>query len=150
MSWPFSATRVRELVATPKCLAAGQKAEFSSQGEGKELSVLLDLIDGGPYHLRLVVTAGRADLPDSYEAALLLNNRRVRGIGHSKIERRKYFKKSYIPRGWHENILDYTLAAANQNRHDPLPDFKASDLRDFLRKVCQRWNIQIEFGEDLW
>lgn len=149
MTWSFSATRVRELVNAPKCLAAGQKAEFSSQGDGKELSVLLDLIDGGNYHLRLVVAAGRADIPESYEAALLLNNRRVRGIGYGKIERKKNYRV-HIPKGWHENVLDYTLPSADQNRHPALPDFQAGDLRDFLTKVCRRWNIQIEFGQDLW
>lgn len=150
MAWAFSAARVRELVLAPKCLGPGQKIEFSSQGDGKELSILLDLIDGGTYHLRFIESAGRADVPASYEAALLLNNRRVRGIGHSKIERKKLFKKAHVPKGWHENVLDYTLPAADQNRHDPLPDFAPTDLQDFLRKVCLRWNIQIEFSADLW
>lgn len=150
MAWTFSATHVRELVAAPKCASPGQKVKFSAQGDGQELSILLDPIDGGFHHLRLIVAAGRANVPDSYSAALLLNNRRVRGIDHSKVERKKYFKKPHVPKGWHENVLDYTLPAASQNRHDALPDFQATDLRDFLRKVCQRWNIQIEFGQDLW
>ncbi len=150
MAWTFSAARVREIVVAPKCISPEQKVEFSSQGEGKELNVLLDLIDGGSHHLRLVVSAGRADVPESYAAAFLLNNRRVRGIDHSKIERKRYYRKPHIPKGWHENVLDYTLPAAEQNRHDALPDFQPRDLRDFLREVCQHWNIQIEFGEDLW
>jgi hypothetical protein len=149
MAWSFSAERVRELVAAPKCVAPGQKSEFASQGEGKEISVLLELIDGGSYHLRLIITAGRIDKRESYAAALLLNNRRVRGIDHNKIERRKNYRM-HIPKGWHENVIDYTAPAADQNRHDALPGFAATDLQDFLRQICQRWNIQIEFGETLW
>lgn len=152
MSWPYSAAVVHELVKAAKCFAPGRPPVFAMQGQhGKELNVMLELVDGGLYHLRLIVSAARADAPESYEAALLLNNRRVRGIGFSKIARKKRFK-TYIPKGWHENVIDYLLPTTDddQNRHDPLPEFTASDLQDFLRKICLRWNIQIDFDKDLW
>jgi hypothetical protein len=90
MSWTFSAAIVHELVKAAKCPAPGQKVEFTSQGEhGKELSLVLELIDGAPHLLRLVVTAARAVSPETYEAALLLNNRRIRGLGFSKVASEK-------------------------------------------------------------
>ncbi len=152
MSWPYSAAVVHDLVMAPKCLAPGQETVFVAHGEhGQELQVLLELVDGGLFHLRLIVTASRADAPDTYEAALLLNNRRIRGVGFCKIERKKFFK-THIPKGWHENVMDYLLPTtdARHNRHEPLPDFSATDLQDFLRKSCARWNIQIDFTQDLW
>lgn len=153
MSWPFSSAVIHDLVKAPKCLAPGQQVVFTAQGDhGRELAVMLELIDGGLFHLHLIVSAGRADSPDTYEAALLLNNRRVRGIGFSKIERKKGFKKVHIPKGWHENVLDYLLPTTDDghNRHDALPDFSVTDLQDLLRKVCARWNIQVDFDQDLW
>jgi hypothetical protein len=152
MSWPYSAAVVHELVKAPKSLAPGQQATFALQGDhGRELTVMLELVDGGLFHLRLIVAAGRSDSPETYEASLLLNNRRIRGVGFSKIERKKYFK-THIPKGWHENVHDYLLPITDpgHNRHDPLPDFTATDLQDFLRKVCTRWNIHLDFDKDLW
>ncbi len=153
MSWSFSSAKVHELVKAPKCLAPGQSLAFSAQGQhGKELSVALELIDGGLYNVRFIASAARAGVPDTYEAALLLNNRRVRGIGFSKIERKKRFGKVHIPKGWHENIIDYLLPTTDDghNRHELLPDFRVTDLQHFLRQACARWNIQVDFGQDLW
>ncbi len=152
MNWPYSAAKVHELVQAAKCPAPDQPITFAAQGEhGRELSLMLDLVDGGLYHLRLIVAAGRSDSTETYEAALLLNNRRIRGVGFSKVARKKYFK-THIAKGWHENVLDYLLPTTDDghNRHDPLPDFTATDLQDFLRKVCARWNIQVDFDQDLW
>lgn len=152
MNWPYSAATIHELVRAEKCLAHGQSASFASTGDhGKELSAMLTLVDGGLFHLKLIVSAGRADWVETYEAALLVNNRRVRGIGYSKIERKKKFK-TYIPKGWHENVLDYNLPATDDdyNRHLSLPDFRPTDLQDFLKKVCLHWKIQLDFTQDLW
>lgn len=153
MNWPYSSAVVHDLAKAAKCLAPGQSPVFTKQGEhGRELSVMLDLVDGGLYHLKLLVAAGRADLPETYEASFLLNNRRVRGIGFSKLDRKKQYKKTHVPKGWHENVIDYLLPVTDdgQNRHLSLPDFSTTDLQDFLKKVCQHWNIQIDFNQDLW
>ncbi len=152
MSWSFSAALVHELVQAQKSPAPGQQLTFVPQGDhGRELAVMLELTDGGLFHLRLIVAAGRTDSPETYEASLLLNNRRIRGVGFSKIERKKFFK-THIPKGWHENVQDYLLPITDDghNRHDPLPDFSATDLQDFLRKVCTRWNTRLDFDQDLW
>ena len=152
MNWPYSTAAVHELVNAEKCLAHGQSPVFTNSGDySKELAVLLELTDGGLFHLKLIVSAGRADMPETYEGALLLNNRRVRGIGYSKIERKKRYK-THIPKGWHENVIDYNLPVTDgdQNRHIPLPDFTPTDLQDFLKKVCLHWKIQLDFTQDLW
>lgn len=126
MAWPFSATRIRELVTASKCLAAGQKAEFSSQGDGKELSILLDLIDGGSYHLRLIVTAGRADTRESYEAALLLNNRRVRDISYSKIERKSISRSATSRKAGTRtfSITRFPQPSRIATTHSPIPSHR--------------------------
>lgn len=152
MNWPYSSATVHELVQAPKCFAPGQSTAFANVGEhGKELSAMLELVDGGLYHLKLIVSAGRADLPESYEASFLLNNRRVRGLGFSKIERKRKYK-THIPKGWHENIIDWNLPASddNHNRHPSIPDFAVTHLQDFLKKACLRWKIEIEYSDDLW
>ena len=152
MNWPYSNAVIHGLVQAPKSPSAVQSAIFTKQGEhGRELSLLLDLVDGGLYHLRLTIAAGRADMPETYSAAFLVDNRRVRGIDFSKIERRKRYR-THIPKGWHENVIDYGLPTtdADHNRHEPLPDFTGADLQDFLRSVTARWNIEIDFNENLW
>ena len=152
MSWPYSTASIHELARAAKRLAHGQSDSFTSAGDhGKELSAMLTLVHGGLFHLKLIVSAGRADLVETYEANLLVDNRRVRGIGYSKIERKKMFK-THIPKGWHENVQDYNLPATDDdhNRHLSLPDFYPTDLQDFLKKVCLHWEIQLDFTQDLW
>lgn len=154
MTWKYSSVRVHELVKAQKCLAPGQSATFENDGPSRKLRVALELVDGGIYNLELAVTAPVPNDPTTYEAALLLDKRRVRGVGFSTIERRIRYK-IHIPYGWHENVHDYNLQQTDleYNRHDPLPDLEVNDLHEFLRKVCARWNIQLEFEQEqteLW
>jgi hypothetical protein len=143
MIFHYSSFRIAEIARAPKFIREGQTAAFKRYGDhGRAADVDLDLGDGPLLEMRLRVSAGRADQPTTYEAALLLADQRIRGIGHSAT-RRGWFYKEHIPRGWHENVIDPSLPTRdpNRNRHEALLDFAVTDLEDFLRQVCERWHI---------
>lgn len=145
MSFRYPSFRIVEIVQAAKLVREGQVPAFKCYGErGQFADVDLDLADGPLLELRLRVSAGRFDDPTTNEAALLLADQRVRGIGYSETRRARFYKER-IPRGWHENVIDPNLPTRdpNWNRHEPLPDFAVTDLEDFLRKVCERWNIAL-------
>ncbi|MDD5263027.1 MAG: hypothetical protein PHD76_14385 [Methylacidiphilales bacterium] len=147
----LSAHRIQEIVQAVKCLQEGQAVDFKNHGaKGRKLEIRLDLADGNFADIRLVVTAGIASDPKTYEAALLISGPRVRGIGYSPTRQRKFYK-NYIEKGWHENILDWALPKSdlNHNRHVPLSDCQPSDLTRFLRYACEKWNIRLDFEKEL-
>jgi hypothetical protein len=114
------------------------------------LDVDLDLKVGALMDLRLRICAGRFDDPTTYEAALILADQRVRGIGYSATRKARFYKQR-IPKGWHENAIDPNLPTRDEerNRHKPVTDIEPTDLEDFLRKVCKRWNIELPSGDAL-
>jgi len=150
-AYPIPSHRLREIIGAAKCLQEGQEAEFRNYGsKGKKLDARLDLADGGFLDLRLFVHCDDPEVVNRFESGLCVAGPRVRGIGYSPVAvQRKY--KEYIPKGWHENVIDPNLPIQddNHNRHVALPDFAPTDLQDFTRKSAQRWNINLDFEEEL-
>lgn len=145
MSFRYKTAQIAEIVKAAKVLREGRSLVFRGYGEkSKSLDVDLDLKDGALLDLRLRISGGRFDDPTTYEAALILADQRVRGIGYSATRRMRFYKER-IPKGWHENVIDPNLPTRDDhyNRHEPLTGFEPTDLDDFLRKVCQRWNIEL-------
>lgn len=145
MSFRYKKDQIAEIVRAAKVVREGQSPVFRDYGEkSKSLDLDLDVKDGALLDLRLHISAGRFDDPATYEAALILADQRVRGIGYSATRRMRFYKER-IPKGWHENLIDPNLPTRDDhyNRHEPLTGFEPTDLGDFLRKVCQRWNIEL-------
>lgn len=147
--YPHPSHRLNELVNAEKCPQEGSSLDFGPRGsKGKSLDLRLDLLDGPFVDLRFFVhTHNPADVT-SYESGLCIDGPRIRGIGYSPIQRLKKYKV-YIPKGWHENVCNPNLSGDDANRHDPLPDFQVTDLRDFTRKSADRWKIRLDYGEEL-
>ena len=149
MSFRYRSHQLQEIVQAAKLVREGQSLQFKSYKEhGKHLELELDLKDGPLVNLRLSVTAGRFDEPETYRAALLLDEQRVRGIDHSEIELKRFYKV-VVPKGWHENVIDPNLPTREINRHVPLPEFSPSDLKDFLGKVAALWHIELALEKAL-
>ena len=77
-------------------------------------------------NLRLNVSAGRPNVPESYRAALLLDDSRIRGVDYHAIGRKRFYRL-VVPAGWHQNVLDPNLSGDDANRHEALPDFNPGD-----------------------
>jgi hypothetical protein len=107
------------------------------------LTLDLGVDGGGLLNSQLRVNAGQPDEQETYRAALLLDNARIRGVDYRDLDQRKYYKV-IIPAGWHQNIIDPNLSGDDANRHEALPDFEPTDLSDFLHKVAGLWHIELE------
>ncbi len=145
MNFRYRSYQITEIVKAAKIVREGQSLKFKSYGEKSGvLDLDLDLKDGSLLDLRLHITAGRYDEPATYEASLTLADQQVRGSGHSHTKRARFYR-TRIPRGWHENVIDPNLPTGhdNYNRHESLAAFELLDLVDFLRKVSERWNIEL-------
>lgn len=143
--------RLHEIVRAPKCVQSNKKLDFQTRGtKGKKLDARLDLKDGPFVDLRFFVHCGDHEVPTTYESGLCVDGPRVRGIGYSPVPRRRKYKE-YIPKGWHENVIEPNLPDTddNANRHIPLPDFYPTDLQDFTRLSAARWQIDLDYGEGL-
>jgi hypothetical protein len=86
---------------------------------GRQLDLNVDMKDGALISLRLSVNAGRFDEPETYRAALILEEQRVRGVDYSYLEHKRFYK-TVIPKGWHQNIIDPNL---------PTRDITGTDMR---------------------
>jgi hypothetical protein len=149
MSFRYRSHQLQDIVRAAKMVRDGQSLAFKNYKEhGKHLGLELDLKAGPLVNLRLTITAGRYDEPETYRAALLLDEQRIRGVDHADIAVKRFYK-TVIPKGWHQNIIDPNLPTRNINRHDPLADFAVADLNDFLVKVAKLWQIEIEIDEVL-
>ncbi len=145
----FPSHRLPELIRAPK--APVGEVRWKPRGmAGRELRLRLDLVDGPYAEFVLHVTCGDAADVTTYRAALILEGYRVRGVDFSEVERKKFYR-IHISKGWHENVIDpnLPLSDANQNRHEPQPDFDPRDLEGFLREICRLWHIDLDFGEAL-
>jgi hypothetical protein len=151
MPFRFPSHRLQEIVRAEKVIRSGQRTVFEAEGsKGKKLSVDLDLMDGPLMNLKLIIHCFDATNPQSYRAALVLEGERIRGVDYSAVARKKFFKE-FIPKGWHENVIDPNLSTNddNRNRHVALEKFAPTDLQHFLRLVAERWNIELEAAEVL-
>ncbi|MGD9896239.1 MAG: hypothetical protein AB7T14_04050 [Candidatus Methylacidiphilaceae bacterium] len=151
MTFRYRSDQIFEIVQAAKRFRNGYPKPFSGYGEkGRSLNDYLDLVEGPLINLRLHLRGGRVNDPQTYEAALILDDQRVRGIGYSPTRRKRRYKET-IPAGWHENLIDPNLPSQDQacNRHLALSDFAAIDLKDFFESVCRRWNIQLSSEGEL-
>jgi hypothetical protein len=149
MIFRYRSHQIQDIVHAAKMVREGQSLEFKNYKEhGKYLQLDLDLKDGSLLNLRLSIHAGRYDEPETYRAALVLDGQRIRGVDHSEIEVKQFYK-TVIPKGWHENVIDPNLPTRDINRHLALSGFLVTDLTDFLGKVGGLWHIELAFDEVL-
>lgn len=152
MPYRFPKHQIDEIVAKEKSLTDGQTVEPERIGEhGARFHTFLDLVDRGFIDLRFLGKAARLDSPTTYDASLLLDSQRVRGVGFSAVERQNFRAKLRIPAGWHQNICDPNLPTDHPefNRHEPLPGFLPTDFSDFTGKVATLWNIDLGWEDRL-
>lgn len=152
MSCPYTAVQIQEIVRAhkilrhPAVLNEGKPIPFESYDQGgKRITLDLDIPEiPGVIALRFHVRAPIFDNPESYEAALLLANERVRGVGWDATGKRRLYKV-VIPKGWHQNVIDPNLSRNHDdfNRHLPLEDFETTDLADFFLKAAALWHIEL-------
>ncbi|MDB6056761.1 MAG: hypothetical protein JWO95_605 [Verrucomicrobiales bacterium] len=149
MSFRYRSHQLQEIVLAAKLVREGQSLTFRNyKDHGKHLELELDLKDGPLVNLRLTVTAGRYDEPETYRAALLLDDQRIRGVDHADIETKRFYKTA-VPKGWHQNVIDPNLPTREINRHVSLPHFEVGDLTDFLAKVAELWHVEMASEEVL-
>jgi hypothetical protein len=152
MHYRYPRHRIVEIVQAPKCPSDGAAIEIDQRGEhGQKFDATLDLVDGPFCDLRYLGKAGQADLPATYDASLLLEQQRVRGVGYCPVAKQNFRAKLRIPAGWHQNICDPNQPTdhAEFNRHEPLPDFAPSDFSDYVRRTAVLWNIDLGWEEAL-
>lgn len=149
MSFRYRTHQIQDIARAAKQVREGQSLTFKSyKDHGKHLEFDLDLNKGALVNLRVVITAGRYDEPETYRAALLLEGTRIRGVDYSELEVKRFYKP-VIPKGWHQNIIDPNLPTRDLNRHEALPDFEVIDLADFLSKLAKLWHIEVPLDEVL-
>lgn len=151
MNFRYRSHQIQDIVRATKMAREGSSLEFKNyKDHGKYIEFDLDLKEGPLVNLRLSIHAGRHDELETYRAALVLDGQRIRGVDHSEIEIKQFYK-IVVPKGWHENVIDPNLPTRdiNRNRHLALPNFRVTDLADFLGKVAELWHIELAFDEVL-
>jgi hypothetical protein len=106
------------------------------------------LIDGGFLDMRYLGKAARIDEPATYDAAFLIANHRVRGVGYCAIARNNFRFKKRIPQGWHQNVCDPNLPTHDerQNIHQLLDGFDPKDYRDFINQTTHPRKCRLGMG----
>jgi hypothetical protein len=149
MNFRYRTHQINDIVRAAKVVRDKKAGQFKAYKEhGKYLGVELDLKDGMLVNLRLIVEAGRFDDPETYRAALLLDDQRIRGVDYVEIEIKRFYK-IVVPKGWHQNVVDPNLPTREINHHVPLDNFKVADLNDFLGKIAALWHIDLAREEVL-
>jgi hypothetical protein len=144
-----SSQQILAMAKAQKILADGEPATWKSDGgRGRILDANLVAPEAPLASLRLVAKSFDPEKVESYEAALILDGYRIRGIGHNAI-RRKHFYKTTIPKGWHQNICDPNKPASEDNLHPALDNFAPTELEHFLQLVCEIWNIDLRREQSL-
>ncbi len=146
MSYRFSSIRIQEIVQAGKRLSDGQSIEPEKKGrEGLSFQAFVELREGSYLDLRFLGRAGVSKNPKTYDASLLIEQERVRGIGYAEVARQNFRAKKRIPAGWHENICDPSKPtnSAERNQHRSLIDFTPSDFGDFTRRAADQWKIDL-------
>lgn len=158
MNFPYLSRQILEVVTAPKVLrrpellVKGKPLQFSSYGDkGRRIDLDLDLADGvSLLALRFHVRAPIFDDSTGFEAALILANARVRGIGWHATGKKRYYRQA-TPKGWHQNVIDPNLPPGHDdnNRHLPINDFAPTDLAAFFASAAKIWNITLPDEEYL-
>jgi hypothetical protein len=144
MPFTYSADKIREIVKARKRFS-GPGLSFQKIGEhGRKAVAILELVDGPLVNLRLYITSPILTKPETYTAALVLDDERIRGVDFSEIQRRRLYKETK-PKGWHENIINPNQPThhKDRNRHESLRNFEATDLQDFVQKIGKLWQIEM-------
>jgi hypothetical protein len=159
MSYPYRSDQIREILSVvkalrrPEVLVKGKPLPFDNYGErGKRIDLFLDLEKGTSLiDLRFHVRAPIFDAPETFEAALILANERVRGIGWHATGKKRLYGKQVIPKGWHQNVFDPNLSPnhPDRNRHLPIKTFEPTDLAAFFTEVAKLWHINLPIEESL-
>lgn len=160
MPFPYTTFQIQEIVKgrkvlrRPELLQEGRPIPFQNyDGESKRLDLDLDM-PGQPAILALKfhVRAPVVNNPDTYEAALILANERIRGIGWNATGKKRLYGKQVVPKGWHQNVLDPNLPKGHTdiNRHLALDDFKPAHLTDFFLKAAELWHIDLPIEKGLF
>jgi hypothetical protein len=152
MDYRHPVHRIHEIVQASKCLNEGESFSVKPNGEhSASFNADLALMDGPFLDIRYTGAAGQTTRPVTYEAALLLDQRRIRGVGYCEVERQNFRAKLRIPKGWHQNICNPNAATndPNWNRHEPLSRFAPVDFSDFIQLTSKLWNIDLNQGEVL-
>ena len=147
MSYRYKPHQIQEILDKPKCLPPGDTLELqrAGSGGGRAFETRPQLTDGPFVDLRYLGSAPVLDEPTSYEAAFLIDNQRVRGVGYHELGRANFRFKQRIPKGWHLNVCDPNLPTngPGQNIHHPLPDFTVTDFHDFISQTAAKWKIDL-------
>ncbi len=157
MPFPYTSIQIGEIVKAakivrhPEMLHEGVPLPFKDYGsKGKRLDLMLDLVDGPITNLRFHVRSGVFDNPETFEAALILENQRVRGVGWNATGKKQFYGRQRIPRGWHQNVLDPNLPDPRESDpHPPLENFDPTDLSAFFVATAKLWHIDLTFSEGL-
>ncbi len=148
MTYPYKPHQIDEILGMDKCLPPGDTLELEKMGKGqggRHFETRPQLIDGPFVDMRYLGKAPVLEDVSSFDASFLLANHRVRGVGHEDIGRQNFRFKKRVPKGWHLNVCDPNLPTNDpkQNVHHPLPDFSATDFRDFINKTAKLWKIDL-------
>ena len=152
MNYRHPRHRIEEIVKAPKCVSEGHVLDIEQRrGNGSKFDVPLDLIDGPFCDMRYLGRAGRNEDRTTYDASLLLDQMRVRGVGYCPVGRQNFRAKLRIPAGWHQNVCDPNVATdlPEWNRHESLPDFNPTDFADFVRRAAEIWKIDLGWESGL-
>lgn len=152
MNYRYPSHRIQEIVQAPKSIQVGHTLSIERKANhGSKFDAPVELLDGPFCDMRFLGKANRNDDPTTYDASFLLDQQRIRGIGHNAVARRNFRAKRRIPKGWHQNICDPNAETSDPawNRHDPLPDFSPNGFGDFVRKAANLWNIDLDWEAEL-
>ena len=152
MNFRHSAQRIHEIVQSPKTLGEGQAFAVKPTGEqSARFDADVALLDGPFLDIRYTGRAGRIKIPESYDASLLIEQQRVRGVGYCPVEHQNFRAKLRIPKGWHQNICDPNVPTTHPatNRHEPLPNFAPTDFSNFINLTSGLWNIDLNREEEM-
>lgn len=154
-SWRFSLKETQDYVSLPKEPRDGEPAwTLSHKGNPKHMQCLFALrIKDTPFQPsgQKYDAKGLTDKQESYTAALVLEDERIRSIDYNMVRRRYMFSDEIVrEKAWHENIRYYSPEAVEiVNEHETLgfEAFYPTDLQSFHLFCCNRWNIELAEDE---
>ena len=124
----------------------GGKLNYQEYDHGewsRQANVELYAEDAGIAIMALSIQVMDVRDPETFHAAFMVDNKRVRGIDFEKIAIKRCYK-IVVPAGWHQNIIDPTDLSWDGNRHEAIDMGDIKTLAGFARKVCEAWNIEQE------
>lgn len=149
-SFPYTELQIEEMVKAEKQPVRWDPWEFESMG-GESIRLIRDMIrtDGKSDRIRFIVRVPVKQDILTCKASLLLEDERVRGVDYHELAQRRFYKE-VAPAGWHEDVVNPNLEKGEKGEHMRLAlnDFEPYHIQDFVKRVCQRWNILMPATED--